>query len=448
MTVPAEEARGGPAKPIGSFFNPHLFPGLQNPPHITPEDDSLEAKVDALAEGREHERSSAEFYSELNLCRYPFASLWDKDTGRTDCKIVVQGSLFGEGQDFRWEVTPHTKHGMPGPFDRKVWRAMEKIFTERSITLGRRLENPQPMPIEDVLRTLRMALNGTATKSVIKALLRLRNAEIDCYAVDPERRKHATRSKRQAKGIIWSPISIIKWAGEVDESACRTFRCTNLWLSDFYLASFNNGNVRPIDWNLWLALKRPIAQRLYEILEVKFFGLQQSPFASFGYKELCSLLPTVPQRYRSQAEQKLGRSHNILRDVVVQERPGRETRRRLLDRVEWIWEGDDAMIRYYPHPEYLAELRERRSRFDRQNPRIDTRAFELAQEFGDLKSTSFYQLILTKVDWELIQVARTETRMAARERRLKKRPAAFFVGALTGVLKKRGLPIPYETASK
>ena len=68
--------------------------------------------------------------AEANCLRLPFAVLWDKDTGRKQ-PLVIQHTLWNEsrqaGQEISWEVQPSAELGMPGPLDRRVWRALESI---------------------------------------------------------------------------------------------------------------------------------------------------------------------------------------------------------------------------------------------------------------------------------------------------------------------------------
>jgi hypothetical protein len=106
---------------------------------------------------------------------------------------------------------------------------------------------------------------------------------------------------------------------------------------------------------------------------------------------------------------------------------------RLLDRVEWRWDGPEAALQYYPHREYLARLRRRKM------PEFDPRALELAKEFDDMDSLAFYQLVVGRIDWQYVQAARTEVRS---NRRVAD-PRRYFSATLRKILKGVGVPVPF-----
>jgi hypothetical protein len=388
-------------------------------------------------------RADHEFYSELNLNRFPFASLFDKDTGRPGAIVVRQRIRAGRTESvFEWIVSPGEgtvdadgvrKGGLPGPFDRRVFRAIEKIVTTRTIMKGEPLVNPQPIEVKEVLETLRLTVQTHNYRSVARALGRLQGTQISCSGMVK------SKSAAPAKGVTFSPLSEIRWAGEADPETGLRIDRTRIYFAPFYLESVNSFNVRPIDWDLWLALNgRPLAQRLYEILEMGFFGLKDSPYKHFTYAELCQLLPTRPQAKKSDAMRVLDRAHEELKEVAVQRSSGVE-QLRLLDRVEWRWDGPEASLRYYPHREYLARLRRRKM------PDFDPRALELAKEFDDLDSLAFYQLVVGRVDWQYVQAARTEVRS---NRRVAD-PRRYFSATLRKILKGVGAPVPFgEDASR
>ena len=390
-----------------------------------------------------------EFYSEINLCRFPFAYLYDKDTGRTDKNafIEVHKTAWGGTDKFHWIVTPDAQQGMPGPFDRKVFRAIEKIVYGRTLAQGSDLTNPQPISPVWILNSLRMKVGGTGVEATCRALDRLSTFNIECKGIEaptPEQRRHRRRGRR-AKGLRWRPLANLLWAGETHEETGAVYDHTMIWFDNFYLKSFNNANIRPIDWDVWLALKRPIAQRLYEMLEIKFYGLRHSEYVAFNFLELCQLLPMTAQKYRSWSQKTLDRAHKDMKELRVPRSKGRDESVRILDHVTWDWDGDDALIKYYPGKAYFEQLKQRRSLQNRQYPTLETDAFELARVLGDPKSVSFYQWLYGRVDRELIQIARTETLCARREGRIRKRPAAYFIAALTGEHRKRGLSVPYRS---
>lgn len=422
-----------------------LLSGLISPPEspvkahaasLTASPDRV-SELEATAAALREKRSETEFYSELNLNRFPFASLWDKDTGKPGT-IVVRRAISGGATTsvLEWIVTGAEvvksnngliRGGLPGPFDRRVFRALEKIVLGRTIKKGEPLSNPQPIEVKEILETLGLTVQTHNHRSVVRALARLLGTKISCTGLIK------SKEKTPSKGVIFSPLSEIRWIGETDpDSGLRVDR-TQVYFAPFYLDSVNSFNVRPIDWDLWQALSpRPLAQRLYEILEIGFFGLKDSRYTHFAYKELCSLLPTRPQAKPSDARKILDRAHEALKRVEVV-REGRREVLLLLESVEWNWDGPEASLKYFPHREYLARLRARRT------PDFDPRALELAKEFGDLDSLSFYQLVVRKVPWEYVQAARTEVRT----NRSVRDPRKYFTMTLRKILQGVGHPIPF-----
>lgn len=393
----------------------------------------LEARTSTVQE----KRSEIEFYSELNLNRFPFASLWDKDTGKAGTIVVRRTIHAGQTTSvLEWIVTPSevvksesglVQGGLPGPLDRRVFRALEKIVLGRTLKKGEPLSNPQPIEVKEILETLDLTVQTLNYRSVVRALTRLLGTKISCSGLVK------AKEKTPSKGVIFSPISEIRWVGDTDPDSGLRINKTQIYFAPFYLDSVNSFNVRPIDWDLWRALSaRPLAQRLYEILEMGFFGLKDSRYTHFTYSELCSLLPTRPQAKPSDARKILDRAHEALKMVEVV-REGKRERLALLESVEWTWDGPDASLRYFPNREYLARLRARRT------PEFDPRALELAREFNDMDSLAFYQLIVRKVDWQYVSAARTEVR----SNRSVRDPRKYFTATLRKILAGVGASIPF-----
>jgi hypothetical protein len=381
-------------------------------------------------------RSDYEFYSELNLNRFPFASLWDKDAGRPGEIVVRRALKAGETESqMEWIVRgpassgteDYQAGGLPGPFERKIFRALEKIILGRTIGKGMPLENPQRVEIKEILETLRMSVQTINYRRVTQALARLKSTQISATGIV------TARKGTPARGALFSPLSEIWWAGTKDPHTGTVVRNTHVYFPQIYLDSVNSRNLRPIDWELWLALgKRPIAQRLYEILEMRFFGLKDSPYVVFGYDELCQLMPMRRQERPGVAMHTLDRGHELLKVVSVQRTSGVE-RVSLLEKIEWAWDGPEATLKYFPHREYLARLRNRRL------PEFDSRALEIANEFSDMKSLAFYQRIVSRVDWQYVQAARTEVR----QNKKLTDPGRYFSATLRRILKATGQDVPF-----
>lgn len=393
-------------------------------------------------------RSDREFYSELSTNRYPFASLWSKDTGKSG-SIVVRNKISGGATENRFEWIVQSGDpvktqlgedvgGLPGPFDRKVFRALERIVLGRTIRKGLPLTNPQEIHAKEILDLLRLTDQGYNFRQIGRSLARLASITIHCSGLaGPARPKEGQRPKSGvAQGLSFHLIDMIRWAGTIDPKDGLIVPQTRIFFGEAYVERVNAFEVRPLDWDLWMTLEeRPLSQRLFEILEMKFFGLEKSPYVSFHYTDLCQLLPTRPQR-KGQAMQVLEKAHDALRQVDVVREGGKKERWHILDRVEWNWDGDDAVLRYFPDRGYLRQLQSRRS------PEFDPRAIELAQEFHDMDSLAFYQLVVRNVDWSYVSAARTEVR----QNRRVGIPGRYFTATLEKILRAIGQPVPWGSS--
>jgi hypothetical protein len=109
------------------------------------------------------------------------------------------------------------------------------------------------------------------------------------------------------------------------------------------LDNINANYVKPVDWSYYRTLSTPIAQRLYELLSVKFYGLLMSGghFLRYRYSTICELLPIARQTYLSDARNILDPAHQKLCDTGFINR--------------WDWQKVDVdgkekdwLIKYYP----------------------------------------------------------------------------------------------------
>jgi hypothetical protein len=96
---------------------------------------------------------------------------------------------------------------------------------------------------------------------------------------------------------------------------------------------------------LHLALAdRPLAQRLYEILQDRLVTLPGSTRLTFKGDELCRLLPMRPWNRLEEAIRALERAHEALQEV------------RMLDCVRWSWDGDEITVHYTVDGGYLERV--------------------------------------------------------------------------------------------
>ena len=76
--------------------------------------------------------------SEVNFLVLPFFALWNKDVKRrieAECQLIIKRG--GEKLEIVWNVSANPRFGYPGPFDKRVYKAVEQIIGE----LPRPIEN-------------------------------------------------------------------------------------------------------------------------------------------------------------------------------------------------------------------------------------------------------------------------------------------------------------------
>jgi plasmid replication initiation protein len=87
-----------------------------------------------------------------------------------------------------------------------------------------------------------------------------------------------------------------------------------LYLHPLYLQSINTRYVKPLDYQYYKSLERPLAKRLYELLGYKFYGAfkNHSNTLVYSYRTLRQVLPMKQQSYLSLAKRCLTPAHEEL----------------------------------------------------------------------------------------------------------------------------------------
>ena len=273
--------------------------------------------------------------SEVNLLVLPFFALWSKDNKQrteTEYKTVVK--RHNKKLEVSWTITSNSKYGYPGPFDRSVHKAIEQIIS------GLTLPIQNPIQIGSIYSLIeRMGLNtkgGQIYRKVKEALQRITLTGIVSKGVfyDKQEEQWIEDTFHLYERVIFKGKKLPD-GGIADTNY--------VYLNSWYIDNINARYVKPIDWKYYKSLKTPIAQRLYEILSVKFYGviMRGDRCVSYRYSTLCDLLPITRQHYRSLAMRIMDPAHDKLKGTTFLE--------------NYEWEelslsngGNDWLIRYYP----------------------------------------------------------------------------------------------------
>lgn len=239
-------------------------------------------------------KSPDKIRSEVNFLVYPIFRLEKKsdDQGVIELKMTVERE--NQKLEIFWGVYSHPYFGIPGPFDKKVFDAIQEIIEE----LPRPIQNP--IPIGSLYSLCkRMGIykdSGKNYKMIEDSLRRLTLISID------SKETFYDKGKKSWIRDTFHLYDRIVWAGE--ELPDGTIADTNyIFLNSKYLDNINNGYVKPIDYKFYRELRSNISKRLYELLGVKFYPIFQRnlniKFIRYLYDTLCDLIPIKKHKYLS-----------------------------------------------------------------------------------------------------------------------------------------------------
>ena len=275
--------------------------------------------------------------SEQNMALYPFFAVSRQDVrNRRKTEYRTQVKQGDQSLAACWRVTANAEYGHPGPFDRKVFRAIEVLLTR----MGRPVGNPIPFSVSELCRLLALPDGGHARAMVRTSLIRIAGALIESVGAlyDKQSGSYVSDTRHLIERVVFR--------GRV--SADGTIAETNyLWLGQWYLDNVNEGYTRPLDFTYLLSLHSDLAGRLYELLSSRFYGAfrHDRPNVRMDYETLCALLPMAPLGHVSRARQSLERAHEEL------------IRTGYLRAVDFQVTAQGWQIRYTPGPRALADYR-------------------------------------------------------------------------------------------
>lgn len=367
-------------------------------------------------------------YAEANFTRLPFALVNDKDI-RTARQILIDVTVrSGEGMQRKlWKVTPGAS-GMPGPFDHAVFRAIERFALDSTIRRGNPLRGPVFFHLKTLIELLGLYYNSKNIRFISNAFDRLQELSIEDVDFLRRARAGAVRKSGRGKGARGKIhlVDRIKAAGQMirDGSSVAVAGTYAVTFGREYEDSVNARYVRPLDWDLWIDLKRPIARRLVELLDMDFYGLRNGPHVAYEYSEICQLLPCKVQRFLSLAKNVLDPAHEELTNFGY---------------LSYEWDSGSKnrwRILYKPGPRWYAFQHDLGH-----GMAVTQEAKDLAAELGEPKRARFYQQILGRVDAAYVNEALQDLRAAVREGRPPENKAAWFLGALKAILAEKGLSL-------
>jgi Replication initiator protein A len=361
--------------------------------------------------------------SEVNFLRYPFFVLNSRDVGKIDrIEYREERQDNNQIQQVYWKVSRNIDHFIPGPFDKRVYRAIEEILdgiarpVPQLVRIGSLYSLCKLMDIPDSGKNLQM---------IKKALRRMAATTIDS--------DNAFYDKSQRRWLS----STLEGTFHLFDVYLKGQRLPNgdtadtlfLFLNPLYILSINAFYVKPLDHAYMRQLNNPVTERFYEVLGLKFRGLKNSPYIRYRYPDLCHVLPVTPQRLLKNAKKIFSPHHEKLRTTGF------------LAKVEWRgsqsqqpWE-----ILYWPGKRAAEEMKRAREvlRSDRNGHQLtdgqERLLYWILDVCGDPENERAYRKIIHEYSEGDIETALGETKQAKAEHRIHKRPGAYFIDVLKRV---------------
>jgi hypothetical protein len=275
--------------------------------------------------------------AEVNLLVFPFFALHNREVRRrkkTEFSTIAKRG--GEAVQIVWKVTANTEYGYPGPFDKHVHRTMEQMLNEMALPI----RNPVTFSTYEICKRMGAKHGGWEYERIRQSLER-----VAATTIKAERTFYRKRQKKWDSGVFHLYDVYFKGSTLPDGTIAQQ---NYLFLNELYLESLNCRYVKPLDYKYYCSLNNPIAQRLYEILGVKLYGIynQKQPILRYKYSTLCQLIPIKRQLYYSKAREKLEPAHRKLVSTGFIQEPEWEP---TLSKSDWF-------IIYKPGPRAIEEI--------------------------------------------------------------------------------------------
>ncbi|MGI0133799.1 MAG: hypothetical protein ACREBW_02420, partial [Candidatus Micrarchaeaceae archaeon] len=179
--------------------------------------------------------------------------------------VIETGKAITRG----WWVEPHSKYGLPGPFDRDVTTVIYELVNENYFS--KNVAVPELMPIgtlRDFAEKMGITVTGPNIAAIRESLKRLQHTLCTCEETffDNKKKRYVSLSFRLLKGA--------GFAGEDDGNGGKHEE-NFIIFDECILRNLNTGYVMVVDVNCLRTLKTNIAKQLYTHLAYRFFVEEQ-----------------------------------------------------------------------------------------------------------------------------------------------------------------------------
>jgi hypothetical protein len=336
---------------------------------------------------------------------------------------------YTDGQGKRRTVTVEInaiyKLGLPITSDLDYYRAFLKICDE-IVDANGRFQLPIAVPTKKLIRYAGKVDSPKERREVRLWLERMTGTLMKGAIY------HAKR-KDFAEGVLATVFSQVVIKGHMMRSG-KIADTNYVWLSPWFLSNYFYRYTRPLDFEFYKKLRKPIAKSLFTLLENGWYASEGKPYAK-SYPALCEEFLLTPHRYIAEIKRQLDPSHQELQ------------------RLEFLsqWEyrknvnGTVYIIVYYPGQKFFddqtakgvrRQLAEQIETAKFPSPQLDLigRSDLLLSDIldicGDRRNTAAYLKIIKTHPESIIRMALSETKQAHLEGRIMRSRGAYFTDAL------------------
>lgn len=391
-------------------------PGHETLPAEFPEDETALALPETLR-------------LEVNRLNFPIFVLDDKDVKRRkaiEYRAVIERN--GQKLEVGWQVRGDTVFGLSGPFEKKLDLAIQQHINEMTPPI----QNPIALSTFALCKRMGERPGGYVYTRIHQSLQRLVGTTITSEGI------FYSKGRKEWVSDTFHIYDRVVLRGKTLPDG-RIADKNYIWLSGFFLDNINHGYTKPLSLPLYKKLHSPIAQRLYEFLGVKFYGVLNRNGRTFNinYQELCKLLPLKPQKLLRKAKYQLKKAHE---ELISQG---------YLEKVEW----DNWVIHYYPGPKAKQEHEESQkaqSPFRLNLPQDDEQEFKIKLLVQELQEklrldTAYAYHISRRVPHDIIRGCMTDAWLDWRAGKVKN-PAAYFTTLLKESCEQRGIQLDLKSS--
>ena len=336
---------------------------------------------------------------------------------------------YTDGQGKRRTVTVEInaiyKLGLPITSDLDYYRAFLKICDE-IVDANGRFQLPIAVPTKKLIRYAGKVDSPKERREVRLWFERMTGTLMKGAIY------HAKR-KDFAEGVLATVFSQVVIKGQMMRSG-KIADTNYVWLSPWFLSNYFYRYTRPLDFEFYKKLRKPIAKSLFTLLENGWYASEGKPYAK-SYPALCEEFLLTPHRYIAEIKRQLDPSHQELQQLGFL--------------AQWEYRknvnGTVYIIVYYPGQKFFddqtakdvrRQLAERIETAKFPSPQLDLigRSDLLLSDIldicGDRRNTAAYLKIIKTHPESIIRMALSETKQAHLEGRIMRSRGAYFTDAL------------------